>query len=585
MPDYYTILAQKISEAEDDPAKLRELVYAAARLALKRHVNLYPAASLQQGKQLLRDLETAISRLEEDAEQTSARAEQDPVQDDTQAFFETRASTTDATPPAPEFDFRAAFEGRNSDASEEDGDDNDGSAEHSADDVPAAASKPQPEKEISFTHRSTRQERSTDAPRREERRAHANRRGAEPDQASSRRPDRRFGGARNDEPRQVEGIRDAARRKVDRSEVDEEDDAQPVDEPRRVEGVHDAAWRRIDRSEVDEEDAQPAMMEHRHRMRSRSVDEFDDDEPRPRELVLLPTQGGGANRGSVYVMRPQRPAARANDYYRDPPQPAPLLGRTMLIGMAVAFQVAVVILAAAAFYVAVTGRNGSNSAGQQNVAQTRNEPRAPATASNIAAGAAPPLAAVPTAATAAPAPVSGQSFPRPTAYGVYAIADDHLIDLDQVQTTPADPRTRYLLQIVKPSRTVINEPKLSFVAYRRDFVTTVPEKVPVKIAARLAKAMTFDANGKAVVAPPASDTWIVRDQGYDLRVQPLRDSPEMVLLRPESEDFVFPSGRYVLQLGGQSYDFVVGGPVTDPGQCVEGVATARGPAFYECRTQ
>ncbi len=68
MPDYYTILAQKIREAEDDPAKLRELVYAAARLALKRHVNLYPAASLQQGKQLLRDLETAISRLEEEAE-------------------------------------------------------------------------------------------------------------------------------------------------------------------------------------------------------------------------------------------------------------------------------------------------------------------------------------------------------------------------------------------------------------------------------------------------------------------------------------------------------------------------------------
>ena len=195
MPDYYTILAQKISEAEDDPAKLRELVYAAARLALKRHVNLYPAASLQQGKQLLRDLETAISRLEEDAERTSARAEQDPVQDDTQTFFETRASTTEAPPPAPEFDFRAAFEGTNSDPSEEDGDRDDGSAEHSADDVPAAASEPQPEKEISFTHRSTRQERSTDAPRREERRAHANRRGVEPDQASSRRPDRRFAAA------------------------------------------------------------------------------------------------------------------------------------------------------------------------------------------------------------------------------------------------------------------------------------------------------------------------------------------------------------------------------------------------------
>jgi hypothetical protein len=555
MPDYYTILAQKIREAEDDPAKLRELVYAAARLALKRHVNLYPAASLQEGKQLLRDLDDAISRLEAEAEATSVRAESEPVQDDTQAFFRTSARQSDEAPPPSEFDFRAAFEGRYPDPTEEHGDGDDGGAEPSADDVPAAAAEPQPEKQIGADRRSVRQERSTDTPRREERRPGANLRDDASDRASSRRPDRRFGGGRSDEPRRVE--------------------------------KHDAAWSRIDRRDEDEEDElQPAMKEHRHRMRSRADDEFDDDEPRPRELVLLPTQGGGANRGSVYVMRPQQPAARSNDYYRDPPQPVPLLGRTMLIGMAVAFQVAVVILAAAAFYVAVTGRNGSNGSGQQNVAQTRDEPRSPVAASNIAAGAAPPLAAVPAAATAAAsAPVSGQSFPRPAAYGVYAIADDRLIDLDQVQTSAADPRTRYLLQIVKPSRTVINESKLSFVAYRRDFVTTVPEKVPVKIAARLAKAMTFDANGKAVVAPPASDTWIVRDQGYDLRVQPLRDSPEMVLLRPESEDFVFPSGRYVLQLGGQSYDFVVGGPVTDPGQCVEGVATARGPAYYECRTQ
>jgi hypothetical protein len=557
MPDYYTILAQKIREAEDDPAKLRELVYAAARLALKRHVNLYPAASLQEGKQLLRDLEAAISRLETEAEaeETSARAESEPVQDDAQAFFETSASKSDEAPPPSEFDFRAAFEGRNTDLTEERGDGDHDGAEQFADDVPAAAAEPEPEREIGVARRSVRQERSTDTPQREERRAGANRRDDKSDQTASRRPDRRFGGARSDEPRRVE--------------------------------KRDAAWSRIDhRDEVEEDHRQPAVTEHRRRMRSRSDDEFDDDEPRPRELVLLPSHNGGANRGSIYVMRPQQPAARSNDYYRELPQPVPLLGRTMLIGMAVAFQVAVVILASAAFYVAVTGRNGSNGSSQQNVAQTRDESRPPVTASNIAAGAAPPLAAVPTAATAATPPaVSGQSFPRPTAYGVYAIADDRLIDLDQVQTSPADPRTRYLLQIVKPSRTVINEPKLSFVAYRRDFVTTVPEKVPVKIAARLAKAMTFDANGKAVVAPPASDTWIVRDQGYDLRVQPLRDSPEMVLLRPESEDFVFPSGRYVLQLGGQSYDFVVGGPVTDPGQCVEGVATARGPAYYECRTQ
>jgi hypothetical protein len=36
-------------------------------------------------------------------------------------------------------------------------------------------------------------------------------------------------------------------------------------------------------------------------------------------------------------------------------------------------------------------------------------------------------------------------------------------------------------------------------------------------------------------------------------------------------------------LGGQAYDFVVAGEVTDPAHCVDGVATARGPVFYECK--
>ena len=50
------------------------------------------------------------------------------------------------------------------------------------------------------------------------------------------------------------------------------------------------------------------------------------------------------------------------------------------------------------------------------------------------------------------------------------------------------------------------------------------------------------------------------------------------------DDFLFPAGRYELVLGGQNYDFAIAGPVTDPAQCVEGVATGRGPVFYECRT-
>jgi hypothetical protein len=188
------------------------------------------------------------------------------------------------------------------------------------------------------------------------------------------------------------------------------------------------------------------------------------------------------------------------------------------------------------------------------------------------------------AASAAPTPPA-PAFPRPTAYGIYAISDNRLIELEQVATAPVDPRTRSTLAIAKPSRTVITDPKLTFVAYRRDLISSAPDKVSVRIAARIAKQMTFDGAGKAVTAPPPTETWLIRDQGYDLRVSPVRDSPEMVTLRPDGDDFSFPAGRYELVLGGQNYDFAIAGPVTDPAQCVEGVATGRGPVFYECRTQ
>jgi hypothetical protein len=45
-----------------------------------------------------------------------------------------------------------------------------------------------------------------------------------------------------------------------------------------------------------------------------------------------------------------------------------------------------------------------------------------------------------------------------------------------------------------------------------------------------------------------------------MRVGPLADNPEMVVIRPESSDFAFPAGRYALVLKGVGYDFTVDGP-------------------------
>ena len=306
-----------------------------------------------------------------------------------------------------------------------------------------------------------------------------------------------------------------------------------------------------------------------------------------RDLVLVSDRSLGTRR--PYLVNPDD-FVNPDVTYRVPPVPSSR-GRVLLAGLKVAFQLAIAVLAVAAFYIAMWGRNSPVQTVQDVLpAAGRPSNRPPAapqdrpadgTTTAAAALAVPQVAGA--AATAAPV-VAPLPFPRPSAYGVYAVHDNELIALQPVQTAPVDPRTRNQLQIADPGRSVIADAKLAFVVFRRDLAAHAPEKVSVRVAARIAHSMSFDSTGMAVVTTPATDTWLIRDQGYDLRVTPVRDSPEMVMLNPENPGFSFPSGRYELMLGGQAYDFIVAGDVVDPAHCVEGVATVRGPEFYECKS-
>ena len=159
-----------------------------------------------------------------------------------------------------------------------------------------------------------------------------------------------------------------------------------------------------------------------------------------------------------------------------------------------------------------------------------------------------------------------------------------MIELQRAAAAPANPRSGNPLQIVTPSRTTIAAPGLTFVVYQRDLAARAPELVKVRIAARLSQSMNYDSRGRAVVTKPPVATWIIRDQGYDLRASSVRGSADMLVLRPVNTESSLPPGRYELLIDDQSYDFVVAGEVTDPAHCVEGLATVRGPAFYECKS-
>jgi hypothetical protein len=167
---------------------------------------------------------------------------------------------------------------------------------------------------------------------------------------------------------------------------------------------------------------------------------------------------------------------------------------------------------------------------------------------------------------------------RPTVYGVYAIDENQLMALEQIQGAPVDPRTRNQLKITQPGRTVISGPTPKFVVYRRGLASSAPDNVKVRVAARIAHSMVFDSNGKPVITTPETATWLIRnDQGYELGVSPVPDNAEMIELRSENPDFSYPPGRYELMLGEQAFDFVIAGEVLEPAHCVEGVATGRGP--------
>ena len=69
-----------------------------------------------------------------------------------------------------------------------------------------------------------------------------------------------------------------------------------------------------------------------------------------------------------------------------------------------------------------------------------------------------------------------------------------------------------------------------------------------------------------------------------MRVSPVRETGEMVILHTEDSDYSLSAGRYEVLLGGQAYDFSVAGPVTEAAQCLERIEAANGTFYSECRT-
>ena len=185
--------------------------------------------------------------------------------------------------------------------------------------------------------------------------------------------------------------------------------------------------------------------------------------------------------------------------------------------------------------------------------------------------------AVPSAAIRQQTP----AWPIPVTYGVYAISEGQLNELEPLGFRVPDPRVFMSATIKSPSRTNLPDGRVVFIAFRRDIATTAPDRVTVRVIARIARAMTFNSTSPAVT--PLNEEWTMRSTSYELRVAPVIEQPEMVLFRPESPELCVSCGPLRARAQEPSFRFHSSGPITDPAHCLERTEAANGAFYSECR--
>jgi hypothetical protein len=173
-------------------------------------------------------------------------------------------------------------------------------------------------------------------------------------------------------------------------------------------------------------------------------------------------------------------------------------------------------------------------------------------------------------------------IPLPTEYGAFALAEGRLIELAQMAMRVPDQRVAISPVISIPSQAHFAAGKLELVVFRRDLANAGLDRVSLRVVARVARALTFDSHGKPLTTK-IDDSWVVRSNSYQMRVAPVADNPEMILIRPDPADLVLPAGRYALVLKGVAYDFTLDGPNTDSAHCLERTDALNSPVYSECQ--
>jgi hypothetical protein len=171
-------------------------------------------------------------------------------------------------------------------------------------------------------------------------------------------------------------------------------------------------------------------------------------------------------------------------------------------------------------------------------------------------------------------------FPVPTSFGIFALNDNKLTELQALPISVPDPRVALSAGIKEPSTTIISGDKPAFILFRRDFRNNVPQKITLRVIARTVRE-TKIVNGKATVNK-LDGPWRIRNISQNLNISPIEGKPEMLMARLGDGESL-AAGRYALVINRTGYDFQIKGPIESKEFCLEGFETTNGSVYTQCK--
>jgi hypothetical protein len=154
-------------------------------------------------------------------------------------------------------------------------------------------------------------------------------------------------------------------------------------------------------------------------------------------------------------------------------------------------------------------------------------------------------------------------LPLPVEYGVYAVADGRLTELEPLPIKLLGHGIAPTGIISTASKAKLPNGRIQFVIFRRELVNNAPEKVVVQAVAPVTPAQS---SGEGETLGNLNGSWAIGNTSYQMKVAPVGGHSGMIVIRSADSKFSFPTGRYVLVLNRLAYDFSVAGALTDSGQ-------------------